>query len=346
MSAVGVRAVAGVVPSLVRRNADWPEEFRKRLESGTVKGDPYRGGNEVPDPKRLPLVHMARFAADPYRGTVERRILEPDRLPSDLEIEAARKVLTRASVDPRDLDLLICHSIVADELLPRNDAKLHHLLGLRSDAGAITVDTICSSMATQLVTARGLVANGDVRRILCITSSCHSRIADWHDTSSLYFGDAAAAFVVESVPETYGILGWAMRTDGSLHNAIRWDRERMVTIFEHEPQKLVIGQLVDQCRGVVSAALDRAGIGLDAIDLFISHQPVAWFHPMCLDALGLPPERGFDTFTRYANISACCLSLNLAEAVEQGRIHKGDRILFFGANAGYGYIALVLRWSA
>ena len=341
MTGVGIQAIAGVVPSVVRRNEDWPETFRSKLKK--VGGDPYRGRggrsrtgadcHASTWPPSGPIPFAARWSA----GSSSRGVL-----PSDIEAEACRKTLDKAGLSPSEIDLLIVHSIVADELLPRNDCKLHHLLELRPDVGAVAVESICSSMVTQLVMASGLIRSGQAKRVLCSTSSCHSRISDYENTYSLYIGDAAAAFIVGEV-DTFGLLGWAMRSDGSLHHAIRTDRKLLQTVLEPAPQKLVVDQLVDQCRQTVGACLARCDLSIDEIDCFISHQPTAWWHPMCLDALGLESERGFETFRKYANISACCLTLNLAEAKECGRVNRGDRVLLFAANAGYGYAAAVIE---
>src|SRR5690606_18049104 len=144
VKAVGILGIGRALPPNIRRNEDWPAEYGKGRLSREKKGeaDPYRGitGGSASEQHYDPIIskQMARWAHDPFRGTKERRVIGADEKPSTYEIAAAREALEHAKVDPKDVDLLLVHSMESpvELLVPFSDAYLPHQLVLNPDAGA------------------------------------------------------------------------------------------------------------------------------------------------------------------------------------------------------------------
>lgn len=357
------------MPPAVRTNEDWPPDFVENLLRLEKKGvaDPYRGitGGAASQQHFDPIIsrQMARWAADPFRGSKERRVIGKDEKSSTYEIAAGKEALEKAGVDPSEVDLLLLHSMVSDEEFPppTNENFLHYKLGLHDDCASWQLSSICSSFTSQLATARAMVLQGMARNVLCITSCMYSRWTDYSLTTSLYNGDGVAAAVVGPMEEGHGILGWHFRTNGKLHGGIRLVHQSprlgpkgetdlppqlLVEMGSKEVQFQVMADLVPQIRRCAQMALERAGISLKELKLVLTHQPTAWFQYACLEALELPESMAFDTFSKYANLSSACLSVNLYEALEENRLQKGDAILLFSPHAGYGYGAIAMRWGA
>lgn len=356
------------MPPTIRRNEDWPKDFVDSLINHEKRGkaDPYRGvtGGSAKQQHFDPIIskQMKRWAEDPFRGSKERRVIGKDEKPSKYELAAAQEAMKNAGVDPSEVDMLLLHSMVSDEMFPPpgNENYLHWKLGLPDDAAAWQLSSVCSSFTSQLATARAMVLQGMARNVLCITSCMYSRWTDYSETNSLYHGDGVAAAVVGPVEEGLGIQGWHFRTNGSLTGGIRlvyeppkagpngetdMPNQLLVQMGPKEVQYEVMADLIPQIRICADKALERAGFGLSDIKMLITHQPTAWFQYASLEALGLPESMAYDTFAKYANLSSACLSVTLYEALQEGRIQKGDPLLLFSPHAGYGYGAIAMRWA-
>jgi len=368
VKAVGILGIGRALPPTIRRNEDWPADFVERLLSKEKKGDadPYRGvtGGSASEQHYDPIIsrQMARWAHDPFRGSRERRVIGPDEKPSTYEIAAAREALEHARVDPKDVDLLLVHSMVSDEMFPPpyNENYIHYRLGLNPDAASWQLTSVCSSFISHLATAYAMVMQGMARYVLCIASCMYSRWTDYADTNSLYHGDGVGAVVVGPVEEGYGIQGWHFRTNGELTGGIRcvyrspkagpngekdMPPQLLVEMGPKEIQYKVMADLIPQIRRCAEGALGRAGWKLDEIKMVFTHQPTAWFQYACLEALGLPESMQYDTFAKYANLSSACIPVTMYEALQEGRLQKGDKLFLFSPHAGYGYGAIALRWA-
>src|SRR5687768_13621031 len=120
---VGILGVGSYVPEPVRTNDWWPAEFRARFEErrqrDVTSPDVLLSRARTPA-QRIQFEHMLEHFNDPFRGCVERRVLERERPPSFMEIAAAKKALTHAGMDPADLDAIIVYSLPSDNPLPCN----------------------------------------------------------------------------------------------------------------------------------------------------------------------------------------------------------------------------------
>jgi len=94
---------------------------------------------------------------------------------------------------------------------------------------------------------------------------------------------------------------------------------------------------------VVTLALEKTGLDMDAVDFLVTHQPVAWAGNAWREALGVPSEKFYESFERYGNIATCSAGVNLLEAVEGGRLQAGDRVLVASSGAGENHIAVLER---
>lgn len=339
---------------------DEPREVRdpfrgRRADDGTVR----IAGMEL-SPERFPRTLAALEASfrDPYRGTRRRRYFPPGLKTSDAEAEAARRAIADAGLSPGDIDALLIQSFLPDEIQPKNAALVAHKLGLRRNVLAWEVDSICNTAVTHLLNASMLIRAGVATRVLCVQSAAYSRVSDPTSSSSIAEGDMASAFVVGPVAGSRASFAW--RTDGALHAAIRlqWDapagaerrrwyepaRERLLIRFEDELQSRVMGEIVANVREVCSEALERAGMGVGELDLFIAHQPMSWNRALMEDALGLREGVAYDTFEEYGSINSAGISASLHHARLEGRLWRGARVLLFGPAAGYTYAAAAVCW--
>lgn len=331
--------------------------------------DPYKGRRAQDGTVRIagmefhPVRHARTLAAidaafgDPYRGTRFRRWLPHDAKVSDAETDAARRALDDAGIEAKDVDALLVQSFLPDQIQPKNDALVAHNLGIER-APAWGVDSVCNSPVSQATVAASLVASGQARHVLCVQSVAYSRVMDRTASSSVQEGDMASAFVVG--PREGARVAFAWRTQGRLHAAIKlawmppagsaprrwWERaeDRLLIAFDQELQAQTMSEIASQAPIVCEEALRRAELRLEDIDLFVSHQPMAWYTAFIADVLGLRDEVLFDSFLEYANVNSASITATLHEARRHERIRPGSNVLVFGPAAGYTYGAMAMRW--
>lgn len=290
---------------------------------------------------------MARYADDPFRGAKVRWLLGPGQTALGLELEAAREALELA---PGPVDLLLCASWLPETFVAPGDAvRLARALDLRGPA--YNVESACSSGTACLQLAEAMVAAGRCRRVLVVTSSTNSRHTDPGGTLGWISSDAAAAFVVEPAVGGEGVLG-----------AFVENTAETCGVFEHELQvdaggqacvRMVVGAAggrplreassPERVRRLCLAALDRAGVSVDDVAYWGFSTPLAWFHALCVGALGIHPERTLDLFPRFANLGATFPAFLLERGLAEGKVRDGDVVVLFTMGSVSSSGATVLR---
>ncbi|MPZ22101.1 MAG: beta-ketoacyl-ACP synthase III [Dehalococcoidia bacterium] len=286
-------------------------------------------------------------------GISERRICGDEESVATMAIEAGKRAIERARIDPAEIDLVILATLTDARLLPSTAAYVQEGVGARR-AGAFDLDCACTGFIAGLGVAAQFIATGAMQKILVIGADAVSRILDWTDRGTcVLFGDGAGAVVVEAGDE--GIpLSLYLRNDGSAANALTVpspmgvrselpaNREFVITMDGPAIFRFAVEAMVDAAREVC----DRSGIALDDFDLVIPHQANLRIIQAAARALKVPMDKVYTNVERYGNTSGGSIPLALAEAVDAGRIKKGDRILLVGFGAGMSWGALTLEWTA
>src|ERR1051326_4266107 len=146
-------------------------------------------------------------------GIRERRIAAEDEALTDIARPAALAALERASLEPKDIDLLVCATVTPDMMFPTSSALLADELGA-PDAAAYDLLAGCTGFVYAIAQAYSMVAAGLAQRALVVGGGALSKILDWTDRSTLVlFGDGAGAVVLEHV-DNGGFLGFELGADG------------------------------------------------------------------------------------------------------------------------------------
>ncbi len=289
-------------------------------------------------------------------GIRERRFAEPGTGASTLGAGAARRALEAAGVDPRDLDLIVCATYTPDMAFPSTACLIQQALGA-GPAAAFDLQAACSGFVYALVTASQFVANGGAQRALVVGADVNSAIVDPTDRKvTALFGDGAGAVVLGRTNHGSGLLSFHMGADGGggglfylpAGGSRRPASEDTVRAREHFLRmdgptlfRFAVDALVRSSR----AALDRAGLGVDDVDLFVPHQANLRILDAGLSRLGIPWERTVVTVDRFANTAAATIPISLDTAVQEGRLAPGMVVLLTGFGAGLTWGSAVLRWG-
>jgi 3-oxoacyl-[acyl-carrier-protein] synthase III len=281
-------------------------------------------------------------------GIRERRIAAPAEQTSDLSEHAARAALAAAGIAPADVDLIIVATTTPDMVFPSTACILQAKLGAKGGP-AFDVQAVCSGFVYALGVADRMVASGMARNALVVGAEIYSRILDWNDRGTcVLFGDGAGAVVL--VPARVpGILSAHLHADGSHRDILcvpGWVADGAVTgsPFVKMEGGAVFKFAVRVLAEVAHEALAANRVGTDAIDWLIPHQANIRIIDATAKKLGVPMEKVVTTVERHANTSAASIPLALDEAVRDGRITEGERVLLLGVGGGFTWGAVFLNW--
>jgi 3-oxoacyl-[acyl-carrier-protein] synthase III len=282
-------------------------------------------------------------------GIRERRMASKDEALSDIALPASRDALVQAGVEGKDIDLLIVATVTPDMSFPSTGAILADKLGA-VDAAAYDLSAGCTGFMYALAQAYGMLVGGLAKRALVVGGDLLSRILDWEDRSTLVlFGDGAGAVVLEAVPEQ-GFLGFELGADGA-GGANLWLPGSGSRHFE-EPDKYVKmnGREVFKfaTRILVQSAeelLEKCGVTIDDVDLYIPHQANMRIIDHATRKLGVPSERVVINVDRFGNTSSGSIPLALADAAADGRLRPGQLVLMTGMGAGLTWGSALMRWT-
>ncbi len=281
-------------------------------------------------------------------GIRERRIAAPDEQTSDLAEHAARRALAAAGIAPADVDLIVVATTTPDMVFPSTACILQDKLGT-TGGPAFDVQAVCSGFVYALALADRMVATGGARNALVVGAEIYSRIIDWSDRGTcVLFGDGAGAAVL--VPSRIsGILSTHLHADGSHRNILcvpgsLADGRVTGSPFVHMEGGAVFRFAVRVLAEVAHEALAANGVTAEAIDWLIPHQANIRIIDATAKKLGVPMDKVVTTVERHANTSAASIPLALDEAVRDGRITAGRRVMLLGVGGGFTWGSVYLDW--
>jgi 3-oxoacyl-[acyl-carrier-protein] synthase III len=334
----------------------WSSSVLDQLLAPEHRGAPTRVGaailsvaTELP-PNRLTSVELAAQLGITEEwilsrtGIRERRRAGADERLSDYAARAGSLALTRAGLDPADLDLVIVATMTQDELTPNTAPIVAHALGA-THAGAFDVGAACTAFLSGLALGAGQIESGRAERVLLVGADFITRITDYDDKKTApLFADAAGAVVLGCADGGTGTIGpIVLGADGSHAQTI---------VASHADRKLkmdgpeVFRHAVARMSEVTLSAVELAGLTLEEIDLFVYHQANARITRALGERLGLPAERVVDCIETLGNSSAATLPLALAAAELDGRLKPGARVLMSAFGAGFTWGGGVIEWGA
>ena len=282
-------------------------------------------------------------------GIRERRIAAETEALSDLALPAVDQALDQAGVDGKDIDLLIVATVTPDMMFPSTAALLADRIGA-ADAAAYDLSAGCTGFMYALAQAYGMLAGGLARRALVVGGDVLSRILDWTDRSTLVlFGDGAGAVVLEPSEEP-GFLAFELGADGAGGEHL-WlpgsgsrrfaDPEQHVKMNGREVFKFATRVLVSSGQAV----LERGGLSVDDVDVYVPHQANIRIIDHATKKLGVPSERVVINVDRFGNTSSGSIPLALADAQVDGRLRAGKLVLMTGMGAGLTWGSALMRWT-
>lgn len=256
-----------------------------------------------------------------------------------LSVESGRAALEMSGVELSSIDALVLATTTPDRVVPASAATVQHQLGL--SCGAYDVNAACSGFVYALVQAHGMIAMG-AKKVLVIGTDTLARITDWTDrNTAILFADGSAAVVLEAVEGHGQLLGWDLDADGAAEKFLYSEVGGLIQMDGKEVFRRAVRIMVDSA----TKSMNHAGITADEVALVVPHQANIRIIQASLDRLGLPMEKTALVLHRTGNTSSASIPLALADALDSGRVKKGDLLLLVGFGAGMTAASAVLRWG-
>ena len=290
-------------------------------------------------------------------GIRERHIVDPGVATSDLAREAALKAIQKAGLTPDDIGVIVVGTVTPDMLFPSTACLVQHKIGARH-AWGFDLSAACSAFTYALTAASQLVAAGCHDHALVIGADVMSSIIDYKDRSTcVLFGDGAGAIVVSAASngepsildfehEIDGSGGPAlcMPAGGSLHPPSHDTVEQRMHYVKQDGAT-VFKFAVRKTEEIARRIMLRNNISAAELDLFVSHQANRRIIQAATEKLGIDQAKVIINIERFGNTTAATIPLALNDAVEDGRLKKGDLVLLCSVGAGFTVGSVLLRWA-
>ncbi len=281
-------------------------------------------------------------------GIKQRHIAAQDELASDLATRAAQRAIETAGLSPSEIDLLIVATTTPDMVFPSTACIVQSKLGI-SGSPAFDVQAVCCGFVYALNIADLFIKSGQASNALIIGAEVYSRILDWNDrTTCVLFGDGAGAVVLSSSEEP-GILKTKLHADGSFRdklcvpgwvNAGEISGSPLVTMDGGAVFKFAVKVFEQTAREL----LDETSLSIDDVDWFIPHQANIRIMESTAKKLKLPREKLIATVDHHGNTSAASIPLALDEAVQAGKVDRGDLLLLEGVGGGFTWGGALVKY--
>jgi len=284
-------------------------------------------------------------------GIEERHVAADDELTSDLCVKAAEKAMQAAGVAVEDIDMLFVGTTSPDLIFPNIATIIQHKMGIPA-CPCYAIEAACSGFVYALSSADKYVRCGDARCVLVIGAEIITRLIDWNDRSTcVLFGDGAGAVVLQPADEP-GIMSTHLGADGQYQDLLYYPvgvSNNLAAAGVGDSRIMMSGNdvfkvAVKTLSAVAQEALDANGIALEELDWFVPHQANLRIIQATAKRLGMPMAKVIQTVQIHGNTSAASIPMAFDVAVRDGRIKRGQLVLFDAFGGGFTWGAVLLRF--
>ncbi len=287
------------------------------------------------------------------RSGIERRhIAAANETTTDLAEQAARRAMEAANVGPEDIDYIVVGTTTPDLVFPNVGCLLQNRLEIHG-CPAFSLETACSGFVYGLSMADKFIRAGEAKCALVVGAETLSRIVDWEDrTTCVLFGDGAGAVILKPDSEP-GILSTHLRADGRYSDLLTAKSGVSVqppgeALRDGYNVRMAGGEIfkvaVKSMGSIAEEALAANGIDTAEIDWVVPHQANIRIIQALSKRVGVPMEKVVLTLQEYGNTSAASIPMALDVAVRDGRIQRGQTLLFATFGGGLTWGSALLRY--
>ena len=275
-------------------------------------------------------------------GIKQRHIVDQEST-CDLGVIAANNALEMAGIDANELDLIILATTTPDKIFPATATMIQQRIG--ASCPAFDLQSVCAGFIFALTTAEQYIKTGAANKVLVVGSETLSRIVNWEDRSTaILFGDGAGAVVLSGSEET-GILHSKLFSDGNYLSSLQVSNNHInetgfIEMAGNEVFKIAVSRL----SALAEETLKECNIDANELDWMVPHQANIRIISAVAKRIKTPMDKVVVTLENHGNTSAASIPLALDSAVRDGRIQKGQTLLFEGIGGGFSWGSILVKF--
>jgi 3-oxoacyl-[acyl-carrier-protein] synthase-3 len=290
-------------------------------------------------------------------GIIERHMVEPGTPTSELAAQAVADLLRHREMEADEIDLIIVATVTPDMFFPATACVVQDKVRA-TRAWGFDVSAACSGFLYALTIGAQFIQSGAHEKVVVIGADVMSSIINFEDrTTCILFGDGAGAVLLEaSEDESLGILDYAHEIDGSggqfLYmpggGSLNPSTHKTVDAkmhYVHQEGQPVFKYAVRKMGEISRTVLERNNLTGSDVDLFIAHQANLRIINSAAEKLGLEESKVVKNIHKYGNTTAATIPLAIGDAIDDGRLKKGNLVVFAAVGAGYTVGSVLSRWA-
>ena len=274
---------------------------------------------------------------------------------SDVALPAAQQAIERAGLVPEDVDLIILGTDSPDYVTPATSVVLQHKLGAKN-AGTFDVGCACASFPTGLAAAAGLIAtNPALKNVLVVGVYLMHKLADPNDPMVFFYGDGAGAAILQAGDEP-GFINSAMQAGGEYakHWAIFAGGTAEPTTAENVASGRTKVKMAERYPPEINhegwprlarRLAKEGGFSFSDVDQIIFTQVRKPSIDLVMEDLGIPVEKAHTIMDKWGYTGSACIPMALDDAIELGKVKKGDLVVMIGSGVGYNQAGVAFRMT-
>lgn len=282
-------------------------------------------------------------------GIKKRHIVADDETTTDLAYQAALKALEAADITKNDIDLIIVATTTPTRIFPSTASLLQEKLGI-GGCPAFDIQAVCTGFVYALTVADKFIKAGGVNNVLVIGAEAFSRIIDWTDRNTcVLFGDGAGAVVLQASQEP-GILSTHIHSDGNFNQLLHVSTGPGSRDFNEDTAYVdmqgneVFKVAVRTLSTIVDETLEANNMDKKDVDWLIPHQANIRIIAATARKLNMSMDHVVVTVDEHGNTSAASIPLALDVAVRDGRIKRGETLLFEAFGGGFTWGSALIQY--
>ncbi len=284
-------------------------------------------------------------------GIKRRHLAADDEKCSDMALAAAREAIDMAGIEATDIDLIIVGTVTPDKVFPSTACIIQRRLGIHG-CPALDIQAACSGFIYALDLARRQIETGGATTALVIGSETLSKVTNWEDRSTaVLFGDGAGAVILQAAEEP-GIIATHIHSDGKFEDLLEipfgisggYDKVLAGEAYIHMQGNAVFRKAVGTLGSMAQETLDDHGVDKHDLDWLVPHQANLRIIAAAAKKVDMPMERVVVTVDEHANTSSASIPLAFDTAVRDGRIQRGQLLLFEAFGAGFTWGSALVRF--
>jgi 3-oxoacyl-[acyl-carrier-protein] synthase-3 len=289
-------------------------------------------------------------------GITQRFYAPDDWVTSDLALPAAKEALNRAGRKPEEVDLIILGTTSPDYVTPDTSVVVQHKLGAKN-AGTFDVGSACASFPSLIAIGAGLLAtNSALKTILLVGVDMIHRLTDPNDPGCFLWSDGAGAVVLESSHEE-GFVGAAFQADGAY--ASGWGITAGGTFEPASTQAVAAGRTQMRREGgnypktvnednwprLFKRLCAENSFTSDDVDQLLFTQISKPSIAIAAERCGVPTEKCHTIMEKYGYTGSACIPMALDDAIQLGKIKRGDLVVMISSGLGWHQAAVAIRMT-